>query len=258
MGKAWEWIKGHPYIAAAIVFAVGILIILTFFSGSDAAPDNSGEAYAAAMQARASEAASGNSLAGMQLQGQVASNQTNAERAIAEQKIASDERVAKIVADASITNTQYETQSAKDIAAITAKASVTGSSIQAGLEGYKTKMGVLESLFHKIVGQNPAMTGFAQDTRGHDGRVPGEGYDPNYVTHTETYQGSYGQSVSGNIGDLGFTFNVNPSVSPLTPWGSANNPQPSTLQYFNAAMRGGNQLSGADYHPELISYDPVP
>ncbi len=102
MEKVWSWVKSHPWYAAAIVFAVGILLFLLLRKGGGAtvAAANPYDAYYGAL---ANSTASGNAL-------QAAQNSTAAQTAQTQIGAGAAVDIARINADAATTTAGYAAQ----------------------------------------------------------------------------------------------------------------------------------------------------
>lgn len=147
MSKAWEWMKAHPYATAAIIFAVGVLIILMFFRSAPVPADNSA---ADASAAAANAAASGNQLAGMQLQAQAAGNQTNAETAMHASDDATALAVATLSAQTSMSHDTLLAETQKSVAEFGFKTSEVVSTSAVKLAANNNSTSLLQSLLNKM------------------------------------------------------------------------------------------------------------
>lgn len=131
MTKAWEWMKEHPYITAAILVGGGFLIFLMFFrspAGANAPLDNT----AALAGLAASNTASGNQLAAQQLQAQVATNAIQSDAASKATDDATAVQLAQLQANASTTAGNTQAAMAHDVNAATV--AVTGMNTGAAVQ----------------------------------------------------------------------------------------------------------------------------
>lgn len=112
MGKIWDWIKSHPYLTAAGIFGVGLILVFVVFRkpSSAAAPDN---AYAVMEASRVAAIQSGNQLAGQQLQQQVATSAVNADAAIRAGETAATVEIARLAANSKDNEFQLTRQMAE-------------------------------------------------------------------------------------------------------------------------------------------------
>lgn len=218
MGKAWDWMKEHPYVTAGIVFAVGVLVVLMFLPKSQAAapPDNVSAALAAG-QAAAIE--SGNQLQGMQLQAQTAAQAIDAgvktdaadgANAVALAQISSAANTSAATISAGMAKDTNATQLA--IAGVAAGAAVQQSSIAAQANYYTTSAAVTQNMYDTLAASNVATTNSAFDfLSGLTAR--------NMATATAPMQ-----STSGNVA---FTHDATGNINSLS-FGIENNEFPAT------------------------------
>lgn len=209
MGKAWEWMKEHPYATAGIIFGVGLVFVLLFFRGSGATQATGPSDYQAYQAAAASEAASGNQLAAYQQQTQAAANQTAAGVAANANDNATALAIATLTAQTSSTHDQIAADSAAELQTIQGQTTLGVSTLAAQVATTQSNNSTLQNLFDTLVSQNAPMTTNDVTT-----------WAPGGTTHTITNTGSYGQSIAGNIGGTSIALSVTPLVSPTTPWGA--------------------------------------
>lgn len=201
MDKAWAWMKEHPYATAGIIFGVGIVIVLLFFTGKSAPANNNAGAYAAYQQAAASEAASGNQLAAYQAQTQAAANQTGMEVAARANDNSTALAIAQLTAQQAASHDTISADVAKFLATTTMQTTEVASTAAVTINANNNQTSLLANLYDTLVAANKPMT--TDDTTV---------WGPTSTTHTLSYQGSYGQNVSGTIGSTPFNLQIMPGV----------------------------------------------